>query len=142
MNTTGAQILKEFDSYIWESECPNYQITPFVFFYFQVGWGWFVGDSTWLIYYKKQTATQLYCQIPITCINSLYSNNMIAHSLRKIHISGNRENTVQRLIYQGVIEYYMQQWNYIKIRQTKTKKLRWFMFMFCSDMSVTNSRSL
>jgi hypothetical protein len=31
---------------------------------------------------------------------------MIAHSLRKIHISGNREKTVQRLIYQGVNYFY------------------------------------
>ena len=32
--------------------------------------------------------------------NNLYSYNIIAHSLRKIHISGNREKkTVQRLIY-------------------------------------------
>ena len=30
------------------------------------------------------------------------------------------------------IEHYMQQWNYITIRQAKTKK-NWF-FMFCSDM--------
>jgi hypothetical protein len=35
--------------------------------------------------------------------NNLYSNNIIADSLRKIHISENREKiTVQRLIYQGV----------------------------------------
>jgi hypothetical protein len=35
--------------------------------------------------------------------NNLYSNNLIADSLRKIHISENREKiTVQRLIYQGV----------------------------------------
>jgi hypothetical protein len=35
--------------------------------------------------------------------NNLYSYNMIAHSLRKIHISENRDKiTVQRLIYQGV----------------------------------------
>ena len=64
---------KLFNSYIWQSECPNYQITPFVFFYFQVGWGWFVGDSTWLIYYKKQTATQLYCQIPSKFVLQFYS---------------------------------------------------------------------
>ena len=31
---------------------------------------------------------------------------MIAHSLRKIHILGNREKTVQRLIYQGVNYFY------------------------------------
>ena len=35
--------------------------------------------------------------------NNLYSYNMIADSLRKIHISENREKlTVQRLIYQRV----------------------------------------
>ena len=35
--------------------------------------------------------------------NNLYSYNMIADSLRKIHISENREEiTVQRLIYQRV----------------------------------------
>ena len=35
--------------------------------------------------------------------NNLYSYNMIANSLRKIHISENREKiAVQRLIYQGV----------------------------------------
>jgi hypothetical protein len=34
-------------------------------------------------------------------IYSPYSYNMIAHSMRKIHISENREKTVQRLIYQG-----------------------------------------
>jgi hypothetical protein len=35
--------------------------------------------------------------------NNLYSYNIIAHSLIKIHISENREKiTVQRLIYQGV----------------------------------------
>ena len=35
--------------------------------------------------------------------NNLYSYDIIAHSLRKIHISGNREKiNVQRLIYQGV----------------------------------------
>ena len=35
--------------------------------------------------------------------NSIYSYNMIVDSLRKIHISENREKiTVQRLIYQGV----------------------------------------
>jgi hypothetical protein len=34
--------------------------------------------------------------------NNLYSYNMIANSLRKIHILENREKiTVQRLIYQG-----------------------------------------
>ena len=31
---------------------------------------------------------------------------MIAHSLRKIHISGNREKTVQRLKYQCVDYFY------------------------------------
>jgi hypothetical protein len=62
------------NSYIWQSECPNYQITThWSFFYFQVGWGWFVGDSTWLIHYKKQTATQLYCQIPSNlCSSCIY----------------------------------------------------------------------
>jgi hypothetical protein len=35
--------------------------------------------------------------------NNIYSYNMIADSLRKIHISENREKiTVQRLIYQHV----------------------------------------
>jgi len=35
--------------------------------------------------------------------NNLYSYDIIADSLRKIHISENRENiTVQRLKYQGV----------------------------------------
>jgi len=35
--------------------------------------------------------------------NNLYSYNMVADSLRKIHISENREKiTVQRLIYQRV----------------------------------------
>ena len=35
--------------------------------------------------------------------NNLYSYNMIAHSLRKIHISENREKiTIQRLKYQVV----------------------------------------
>ena len=43
-------IKKLLNSYIWQSGCPNYQITAFVFFYFEVGWGWFVGDSTWLIH--------------------------------------------------------------------------------------------
>jgi hypothetical protein len=64
---------KLLNSYIWQSECLNYKITAFVFFYFQVGWGWFVGDSTWLIHYKKQTATQLYCQIPSKFVLQLYS---------------------------------------------------------------------
>jgi hypothetical protein len=45
-------------------------MTAFVFFIFKSageGEGWFEGDSTWLINYKKehqkkpQTATQLYC---------------------------------------------------------------------------------
>jgi hypothetical protein len=40
------------------------------------------------------------------------------------------------------IEHYMQQWNYIKIGQAKTKKIRWFIFMFSSDASVTNSHRL
>ena len=31
------------------------------------------------------------------------------------------------------IEHYMQQWNYITIRQAKTKQKT--IFMFCSDMS-------
>jgi hypothetical protein len=66
-------IKKLLNSYIWQSGCPNYQITAFVFFYFEVGWGWFVGDSTWLIHYKKQTATQLYCQIPSKFVLQLYS---------------------------------------------------------------------
>ena len=30
------------------------------------------------------------------------------------------------------IEHYMQQWNYIKIRQTKKKKIKIFIFMFCT----------
>ena len=39
--------------------------------------------------------------------NNLYSNNIIADSLRKIHISENREKiTVQRLIYQRVNKFY------------------------------------
>ena len=39
--------------------------------------------------------------------NNLYSYNIIADNLRKIHISENRETiTVQRLKYQGVNELY------------------------------------
>jgi hypothetical protein len=39
------------------SRCPNYQMTAFVFFIFKSageGEGWFEGDSTWLIHYKKK----------------------------------------------------------------------------------------
>jgi hypothetical protein len=46
------------NSYNWQSGCPNYQMTAFVFFIFKSageGEGWFEGDSTWLIHYKKNT---------------------------------------------------------------------------------------
>ena len=39
----------------------------------------------------------------------------------------------------NAIKTYMQQQNYIKIGQAKTKKLR-FIFMFCSDTSVTKMK--
>jgi hypothetical protein len=47
------------NSYNWQSGCPNYQMTAFVFFIFKSagegeGEGWFEGDSTWLIHYKKK----------------------------------------------------------------------------------------
>ena len=48
---------KLFNSYNWQSGCPNYQMTAFVFFIFKSageGEGWFEGDSTWLIHYKKK----------------------------------------------------------------------------------------
>ena len=48
---------KLFISYNWQSGCPNYQMTAFVFFIFKpVGEGeeLFEGDSTWLIHYKKK----------------------------------------------------------------------------------------
>ena len=69
------------NSYNWQSGCPNYQMTAFVFFIFKSageGEGWFEGDSTWLIHYKKktqktQTATQLYCSIPSNSVLQLYS---------------------------------------------------------------------
>ena len=38
------------------------------------------------------------------------------------------------------IEHYMQQWNYITIRQAKTKQKT--IFMFCSDMSELLSHRL
>ena len=46
------------NSYNWQSGCPNYQMTAFVFFIFKSAgeWeGWFEGDSTWLIHYKNKT---------------------------------------------------------------------------------------
>jgi hypothetical protein len=46
---------------------------------------------------------------------------MIAHSLRKIHILGNREKTVQRLIYQGVNYFYGS-----KIMGSYLKKKKYF----------------
>ena len=70
------------NSYNWHSGCPNYQMTAFVFLLFKSagegGEGWFEGDSTWLIHYKKthqntQTATQLYCWIPSNFVLQLYS---------------------------------------------------------------------
>ena len=68
---------KLLNSYIWQSRSPNYQITAFVFFIFRSvgeGWGWGVEvDSTCLIHYKKQTATQLYCQIPSNCVLQFYT---------------------------------------------------------------------
>jgi hypothetical protein len=40
----------------WQSGCPTYQMTAFVFFIFKSageGEGWFEGETTWLINYKK-----------------------------------------------------------------------------------------
>ena len=45
------------NSYNWQSGCPNYQMTAFVFFIFKSafgGEGWLEGDSTLLTHYKKQ----------------------------------------------------------------------------------------
>ena len=46
------------NSYNWQSGCPNYQMTAFVFFIFRSAGereGWFEGDSTWLIDYKGKS---------------------------------------------------------------------------------------
>jgi hypothetical protein len=76
------------NSYYWHSGCPKYQMTAFVFFIFRSagkGEGWFEGDSTWLIHYKKkhkkQTTTQLYNLVQ-WC---LYVYSSVWHFLVEIH---------------------------------------------------------
>ena len=75
-------------------------IIPAEFFYASINnKGYFQGiyaPSHPQILYLFQFAGEMY-KFPQ---NNLYSYNIIAHSLRKIHISGNREKkTIQRLIY-------------------------------------------